>query len=295
MSRRIVNLIIIFVVLAAVIWVDLPSNPGIKIGDFSRSLKTVLGLDLRGGMQVLLEVDLPADSPVTSQNMADARAILENRSNGLGVSEVVFQVAGTRRIVGEFPGLTNSDEVVAVLKETGNLEFVDMGDTPGNEGDTLVTDFLANGTIAPTAIPTLFLTPTVPPSPTPPGTPTPAGTPAPTAAPTAVPTATGTPAPKVWHTIMNGAELKSVGVGTDNLGNYVINFELNPTGSKIFADYTSNNVGKFLAIVLDKKIISVPSIHSAITEGSGEITGKFTLESAMPWLFSFDTAHYPSP
>ena len=64
----------------------------------------------------------------------DAKQILENRSNGLGVSEVVFQIAGDRRIVGEFPGLTNTDEVIAVLKETGELEFVDMGSLTASGG-----------------------------------------------------------------------------------------------------------------------------------------------------------------
>ena len=105
MKRHYIVFIIIILLLAGVIWVDLPNNPGIHIGDFNRDLDTVLGLDLRGGMQVLLEVDLPEDAEVNPQSLSDARLILENRSNGLGVSEVLFQVAGSRRIVGEFPGL----------------------------------------------------------------------------------------------------------------------------------------------------------------------------------------------
>ena len=65
---------------------------------------------------------------------------LKIRSNGLGVSEVVFQIAGTRRIVGEFPGLTKTDEVIAVLKETGQLEFVDFGSNYLPEGTVIQTD-----------------------------------------------------------------------------------------------------------------------------------------------------------
>ena len=76
-----------------------------------------------------MEVDKPADYVVDPQALKDAKQIIENRSNGLGVSEVVFQIAGNRRIVGEFPGLTNTSEVIAVLKQTGELEFLDMGDT----------------------------------------------------------------------------------------------------------------------------------------------------------------------
>ena len=61
--------------------------------------------------------------------MADARQIIENRVNGLGVSEVTVQIAGDRRMVVEIPGVTNPQEVFNTLKSTGQLEFVDLGDT----------------------------------------------------------------------------------------------------------------------------------------------------------------------
>ncbi len=57
MDRRYVNLILILLFVALAVWVDLPrgeNDPGIKIGEFQRSMQPVLGLDLRGGMQVLL-------------------------------------------------------------------------------------------------------------------------------------------------------------------------------------------------------------------------------------------------
>ncbi len=139
MDRR--NNIIFFLILvlvAAVIWIDV--TPSIQIGSFSRSLETKLGLDLKGGLQVLMEVDKPADFVVDPQALRDAKQIIENRSNGLGVSEVVFQIAGNRRIVGEFPGLTNTEEVIAVLKQTGELEFIDMGASPLPEGTVVKTD-----------------------------------------------------------------------------------------------------------------------------------------------------------
>ena len=51
-------------------------------------------------------------------------------------------------------------------------------------------------------------------------------------------------------------------------------------GKVIFAEHTTENVGQFLAIVLDKKVISVPRINSAIPDGAGVIQGDFTIESA---------------
>lgn len=256
MSQRYVALILILLLLAGAVWVVLPGNPGIEIGDFSRSLKTQLGLDLQGGMQVLLEAIPPADgSEITPQQMEDAKAILENRANGLGVSETSFQVAGTTRLVGEFPGVTDTEGVIATIKNTGELEFVDMGTTPAPVG-TIIKTTRGGETSQPTA----------------------------EAAPT--PAADGQTAPaapeeeKIWQTVMTGDQLKSVGVTTDQLGKPVVSFELKDEGKQVFADYTSKNVGKYLAIILDKRVISTPVINSAITEGSGIIEGNFDTESA---------------
>jgi preprotein translocase subunit SecD len=273
MSQRSVRLIIILLILAGAIWVNVPNNGGIHLGDFNRTLETVLGLDLQGGMQVLLEADLPENATIETQALEDARQILENRSNGLGVSEVSFQVAGTRRIVGEFPGLTKTDEVIAVLKETGQLEFVDMGDTPLPDETIIKTDLglttpdSAVVTTPEAAVPTPVTSETKPASET----------------------------DKVWHTIMTGDLLKSVGVSTNQIGAYVVNFELKDEGRDIFKKYTSENVGKYLAIVLDKKIISAPRAQTAITEGSGEITGDYTFESANNFAVQLRYGSLPIP
>ena len=90
-------------------------------------VSTRLGLDLRGGVQVLMEADVPANATVDPESMSVARTILENRTNALGVSETSLQIAGDRRIVGEFPGAQNADEVLATIQKTGLLEFVDTG------------------------------------------------------------------------------------------------------------------------------------------------------------------------
>ncbi len=280
MNRRYVQLIIILILLGLVIWIDLPENPGIHIGKFNRSLDTVLGLDLQGGMQVLLEADVPANIDVSSQNLEDAKTILENRSNGLGVSEVIFQVAGNRRIVGEFPGLTNTEQVIDVLKETGQLEFVDMGDTPLPEGSVIVTT-LSKGSEPSTPV----------------ETPVTAQTPADNGTNEESPTATplSVDEEKVWTTIMTGSDLKSVAVTTDKLGKPVVQFELTSQGQKIFADFTTKNIRKYLAIVLDKQIISVPIINSAITEGSGIIEGNFTVDSANALAIQLRYGSLPIP
>lgn len=287
MSRRNYTILAIIIVLIGVsLWVDLP-NQGIHIGSFNRSLDTILGLDLRGGMQVLLEADVPATTQVDAQALEDAKKIIENRSNGLGVSEVLFQIAGNRRIVGEFPGLTNTEQVVAVLKQTGQLEFVDMGDNPVAEGKTIKTDTKTSQTSSTTSETT--------PSTTAENTTTPSTTETAVATASAAATtgtattgtgsaATATAASAtsetVYHTVMTGSELKSVSVAKDTLGKYYISFTLSSDGAKVFSDYTTKNTKKYLGLVLDKIVISTPIVEVPITDGSGVIQGNFTLESA---------------
>ena len=266
MKSKYLNLALIFVILAAAIWVVSP-NSGIQIGSFTRSLKTIFGLDLQGGMNVLLEVDLPAGQVADAQQMTDTRQILQNRVDGSGLTEATVQVAGNSRFIIEIPGATNVEQVISMLKTTGQLEFVDMGDTPLAAGTVIKTNLNTGSsaettpTLVPTEIPTVVPTSTDP-----------AATPA--------PTATTTPEEKVWNTIMTGDQLKTVGVTTDQTGNVVIQFSLKEAGAATFADYTTNNVGKYLAIVLDKTIISAPRIDSAITKGEGIIQGSFTVDSA---------------
>ncbi|HAA1548518.1 TPA_asm: protein translocase subunit SecD [Campylobacter jejuni] len=81
--------------------------------------------------------------------------------------------------------------------------------------------------------------------------------------------------------ILDGSMLTDARVGISDKNNYpVINFTLNAEGSKKFADYTGANVGKRLAIVLDNKVYSAPSINERIGGGSGQISGAFTQEEA---------------
>lgn len=277
------RLVIILVILAVALWMDLNNNLTIY-NPFNnnllvdRSVAPRLGLDLQGGLQVLLEADVPATTPVDSESMQIARTIMENRTNALGVSENVLQVAGERRIVGEFPGLENTDQVLATIQQTGLLEFVDTGDVNFPAGAAIQTDF-AKG--SETVSPTVTETPAANETETPTSAETATPAPGETATPDSTPAPTeSTSPPTIYHTIMTGKDLKQVQVTQDRLGQYVIQFDLTPEGAKIFADFTTANVGKYLTIVLDNKVISSPVINSAIPDGSGIIQGSFTAESA---------------
>ncbi|MCP4142199.1 MAG: protein translocase subunit SecD [Chloroflexi bacterium] len=260
------RLLIIAVLIAFALWIDLSdtlflSNPVNGAVVYERNVKPQLGLDLRGGLQVLLEADLPEDADISADSMEVARSVIENRTNALGVSENVVQIAGDRRIVGEFPGLEDTEGVIAVIQQTGLLEFVDMGTTPLPAGTIIQTDYgLSEDALS------------------------------------AEESTDDAEASTVYHTVMTGSELDEVGVTSDQLGSGLqIAFTLHDEGSDIFAEYTTSHIGEYLAIVLDKEIISAPRIQSAITGGSGVITGQFDSESANAFAVQLRYGSLPIP
>ncbi len=267
MIRNLTTRLVVIVAIAALaIWIDTSEkltiyNPINQTILYQRDVSPRLGLDLRGGLQVLMEADLPEDASITAESMEVARTILENRTNALGVAENTIQVAGDRRIVGEFPGVQDSDAVLATIQQTGLLEFIDTGDVSLPEGLEVLTDFSPGGTPIPA------------PEPLEDGS-----------------------VPTVYRTIMTGADLKSVSVVSGQLaGAYQIAFTLSDDGSRVFGVHTAANVGKYLTIVLDKKVISSPRIDSAITGGEGVITGNYTAESANAFAVQLRYGSLPIP
>lgn len=256
------RIILILVIFAVALWIDLSSeikitNPVDDTTIFERNIATRLGLDLRGGLQVLLEADLPDSTAIDAAEMETARNIVENRTNALGVSENLIQVAGDRRIVGEFPGAEDTDAILDIIQQTGLLEFVDTGDFAPSVGTILQTDFGTG---------------------------------------TSTPPANGETPEFVYHTIMTGKDLKTVALSQNQLNtNYGIDFTLSSEGGQIFGAHTAANVGKHLTITLDKQVISSPVINGAITGGSGSITGNYTVEDANAFAVQLRYGSLPIP
>ena len=91
--------------------------------------RTVLGLDLEGGIRVTLEAEPESDEPITPTDMETARTIIERRVAGIGVSEPVVRTEtggdGSQRIVVEVPGVDDPEQVRRLVGSTGQLEFID--------------------------------------------------------------------------------------------------------------------------------------------------------------------------
>ena len=298
MNRRQYNwLFLIIPLIALAIWVDaskqitIPNPFNSQSSLIDRNVDIQLGLDLRGGLQVLLEADLPANATVSSDDLNVTRQILESRANALGVSEVVMQVAPPRRIVAEFPGLQDPAQVIASLQQTGLLEFVDMGTTPVASGTIIETDY-GTSTSSTTTTGTPSGTSTSP-TDTPSATATTAATA--TTNPAITPSPTTTPAPTIYHTVMTGAALSSVNVQAGQLSGFVIAFTLKSDSSTLFADFTGSHINQYLAIVLDKRVISVPTISNKISGGQGIIQGSFTQDSANTLAIQLRYGSLPIP
>jgi preprotein translocase subunit SecD len=292
MNRTYRLLIPIILILLIAIIIDLPNSPVGKV--LRRDITTHLGLDLVGGVQALLEADVPANTTVSAANMAVAKQIVENRVNSLGVNEPLVQQAGSNRIVVELPGETDPETALAVIRETGLLEFVDMTSLTPQQAAALVgtkvkTDYTAAGS-QPSSTPTATLV-------------TPGAaqqTPEIGITPSAEPTTTITSTLPVqsgptFHTVMTGANLKSVQSTTNSIGAPIVAFQLNSDGTKIFGDFTKAHIGQILGIALDKVVISAPSINNAITSGSGTITGNFTRAEADKLTVQLQSGSLPVP
>lgn len=214
----------------------------------NRDVSLRQGLDLSGGSQVLLEAENCA-TPNIAERLDNTRQIIENRINGLGVTEPLIQMAGDCRILVELPAVGNPADAIAQIQQTGRLEWVDSG-----------TDFYGEGTVVRTS-----------------------GNPDPVAAVTLTTTETTSatiplqdqiPA-TVYQAVVSGADLvpDQLGVVLNNLTNEPqVAFQLQGEAAQRFGQYTASNVGKYACIVLDNVVQSCPTIQSAIPDGQGVIT-----------------------
>ncbi|GAB4475005.1 MAG: protein translocase subunit SecD [Anaerolineae bacterium] len=251
-GRQITWLVIIALIAALAIWISLPNNPGVHVDlngdgelDIDRTIAIRQGLDLAGGLQVLLEADLPPGESPPAGALDETRRIIEQRVDSLGALEPVIQVQGDRRIIVELPGYEDPESAVELIRETAQLEFIAV---PNN--------------LAP-----------------PPGTPVVTTLQQELAAQREEAPADEEEPAIVYETVMTGSILQSAEVSYNSLQQPVVAFTLTPEGDQVFGDYTRDHIGDMLGIVLDGTLISAPVINAEI-RGSGIIEGAFTVEEA---------------
>ena len=230
-------------------WLEEALAPGM---DTQRDIRDLtLGLDLKGGTQVLLEAEINEDQPLPEDALNSAKIIVEQRVNGLGLAEPTVQLQGERRMIVELPGVKNPDQAIETIRSTGQLEFVDLGGLP------VRPDNFINTTNRPNAVAALQ-----------------EAMAAGEAAPQTVPFPE-----ELFETIMTGDILQAVVATQDEYTFWQIQFDLKSESSGDFFNYTRDNIGEVLAIVLDGRVLSTPVINAAIND-NGVITGDFSQEEA---------------
>jgi protein-export membrane protein SecD len=239
-----------------------------------------LGLDLKGGTHLLMELDvskLDAKADVADA-LARAIEIIRNRIDQFGVAEPLIAKQGDRWIVVQLPGITNSAQAKELVGKTARLEFrmVDSSE----KGQQALSKIAALGN--PFMGEPLSLS---------------------TAAAKLVPegmsllrSKDGYPVLLSQEIPLTGASLETARVETGgDYGMPVVSFKFKPETAPVFSALTGANVGKNMAIVLDDVVQSAPTIKSRISGGSGIIEGQFTMDDARNLAIVLRAGALPAP
>ena len=106
----------------------------------------------------------------------------------------------------------------------------------------------------------------------------------------------GAPYVLYTNTVLTGLYLSNASAGVDNSsGQAIVNVSFNNAGTRIFGDLTTKNVGKRMAILLDNKVVTAPVIREAITGGRAQITGFSGLKDASNAAIELRAGALPAP
>ncbi|MBI5123944.1 MAG: protein translocase subunit SecD, partial [Candidatus Omnitrophica bacterium] len=235
-----------------------------KEGRVVQKGKINLGLDLQGGMHVVLKVDT-SKVPQDARKDAIDRAIevIRNRIDQFGVGEMAIQRQGRENIIVQLPGVTDRERALEIIGKTAHLEFKLVSDNVEDlkkeinnepvEGYELKYMETERGGKEPLLV--------------------------------------AKDASLTGDAIVNAkTEFSSRGFGEP-----YVSITLNSKGAEVFAKVTAANVGKRLAIVLDGKIVSAPVIREAIPSGQAQITGNFSVNEANDLAVILRAGALPAP
>ena len=216
------------------------------------------GLDIQGGLSVVLTAKGENGQAVSTEDMEKSRAIIESRVNALGASEAVVQVQGTDQILVQIPGLTNTEDALDTIGKTGKLEFARLDSFTDQDVKTKIE----NGQYGNEATITDEL-----------------GNSLPSGKTEHLKVEDGTYTP-----LVSGANITNVSIGKEKeaSADYAVNVKLDGEGTKAFAEATKElapTKGK-IVIILDNEVQSAPAVQSEIPNGDVSITGGYSLDEA---------------
>ncbi|MCM8774969.1 MAG: protein translocase subunit SecD [Candidatus Omnitrophica bacterium] len=249
------KVLLIIAVVAFSIWRAYPPNEKIN-----------LGLDLQGGMQLLLQIEIDKVPVDVREDVADrATEIIRNRIDEFGVREPVISKQGKDQVVVQLPGVTDRKRAKEIVGKTALLEFklvedntelikkADQGNVPeGYEYKRLES----RGSKSAFNPPSILLH---------------------------------------KDAALTGDHLVNASVGFDQYGQPIVQLQFDKKGADIFDKLTYRNIGKQLAIVLDGNVHSAPVIRDRIPSGQAQISGNFTVEEASDLALVLRAGALPAP
>ena len=206
-----------------------------------------LGLDLNGGVQLILRVKTESVEPAKRSETVDlAMPIIERRVNALGVAEpVVARYGSDDRILVQLPGVSDVEQAKRVIKATAQLRLTLVEGGPFSSRDAALQ---AYGSELPAHLELL------------PG-----------------PAAGGRPDSSAFYLVqrdapVSGTDLRDARASVDEFNRPAVAFTLTPDAGRRFGEFTGRHISGTLATVLDHRVASLATIQSRI-ENHGQIVG----------------------
>lgn len=247
--KTIFKIILILAILGVCIYFILPFEKRIN-----------LGLDLKGGMHLVLRVATENLSEEAKKDAVErALEVIRNRIDEFGVSEPTIQRQGESEIVVQLPGVSDRKRAIDLIGRTALLEFKLVSDDPEKLKQALAGNI-------PEGFELVYIQ------------------------------EDKEPLLLEKKAVLTGDALSTAGVGFESEFNQpVVDLEFNADGAKKFAEITANNVKRRLAIVLDGKVQSAPRINEPIPSGRAKIEGRFTIEEAQDLTIVLRVGALPAP
>ncbi len=220
-----------------------------------------LGLDLKGGMHLLLKIDTSHLSEKAKLDASDrAVEVIRNRIDAFGVREPSIQKQGDDEVVVQLPGVTDRDRAIELIGKTALLEFKLVLSDPEKLKEALSGNVAGDCELKYSQ-------------------------------------EDNEPLLLEKKPALTGDALTdaSVRFSQAEFNAPVVSLQFNAEGARKFAELTAANVGRRLAIVLDGKVQSAPRIKEAIPSGEAVITGRFTVEQAQDLAIVLRVGALPAP
>lgn len=259
---KIVGISAVIMVSLWLIWPPFTSKD--KEGNILEKGKINLGLDLQGGMHVVLKIDASKLTQEAKKDASDrAIEVIRNRIDQFGVGEMSIQKQGGEYIIVQLPGVTDRERALDLIGKTAHLEFRIVSDNSEDIKKAINNEevigyelkYLEKG---------------------------PAGR---------EPLLVAKDAALTGDLLVDArTEFSSQGFGEP-----YVSIKFNAKGADLFAGVTAANVGKRLAITLDGEIRSAPVIRETIPSGQAQITGQFSADEANDLSVVLRAGALPAP